>query len=157
MCKKKFVYKSSPKDMFFSLIFCLFVLIWVIFEISTLEYKEVNFFHVVFIFFSFVMLATAVVLITKIIYRSMYVHQEIIVSDNSIVCPKNMISNKTICIDFMDVTDLYTESLGNQLSIIIVSKKERLIISEILLEDRKTFNFLFKIIKDNVELLKVNM
>lgn len=77
-------------------------------------------------------------LMLRVIYRVFFVKQYIEVSSTSIKSPISMIG-KDVEINVKDIDEIHMENIAGQLSIVINHTRGRLIISEILLQDREVF------------------
>lgn len=147
---KKFRYKYNPSkaNIAIGIIFYFVMFPWLVSEVLVISRYDIVYQIAIVIGLLFCVLS--VVVLGSSIYRSRILIQYVIIEENRISSPKNIVSNKIISINFNEVEEFYIESLVNQRSIVLISGSEKLIISEILLDGRKVFDELAMLIDSKI-------
>lgn len=149
-----FQYKPSLKKSILALLFFFSMLLFIVYELTNEAYIRNNSAEVFFLWFALLFLSVSVTIFSIALYRTIFINQFIVLGDDYINSPKSMITKQKVFIKFNDVKKIHVETLGIQKSLVITSKENRLVISEILLKDKGDFNELVKLVVHRVAIIK---
>jgi len=82
------------------------------------------------------------------IIQSLTVKREITIRKNNFTSPKNSFSSKEITMNFLEISDIHIQEIQKNKSLVIFDGKEKLIIPEQMLSDKKSFEQLSIIISE---------